>query len=85
MQQHRQSRKQSLGSGESSERPWRRTTARPRRNSGKPSSEGGELLTSTWDIVGRWREYLEDLHNPTDTPSIEEAEARDSEVGSLSH
>ncbi|KAI3361441.1 hypothetical protein L3Q82_013605 [Scortum barcoo] len=53
---------------------------RPRRNSGKPSgaSEGGssalptlftvrvvELLTSTGDIVGQWKEYFEDLLNPT--------------------
>uniref|UniRef100_A0A671WJG1 Reverse transcriptase domain-containing protein n=1 Tax=Sparus aurata TaxID=8175 RepID=A0A671WJG1_SPAAU len=43
-------------------------------------SGGGELLTSTGDIVGRWKEYFEDLLNPTDTPSIEEAEAGDSEV-----
>uniref|UniRef100_A0A671XNI3 Endonuclease/exonuclease/phosphatase domain-containing protein n=1 Tax=Sparus aurata TaxID=8175 RepID=A0A671XNI3_SPAAU len=43
-------------------------------------SGGGELLTSTGDIVGRWKEYFEDLLNPADTPSIEEAEAGDSEV-----
>uniref|UniRef100_A0A671XIN0 Reverse transcriptase domain-containing protein n=1 Tax=Sparus aurata TaxID=8175 RepID=A0A671XIN0_SPAAU len=43
-------------------------------------SGGGELLTSTGDIVGRWKEYFEDLLNPTDTPSIEEAEAGDSAV-----
>ena len=41
---------------------------------------GGELLTSTGDIVGQWKEYFEDLLNPTDTPSTEEAGARDSEV-----
>ena len=46
-------------------------------------SGGGELLTSTGDIVGRWKEYFEDLLNPTDTPSIEEAEAGDSEVDSF--
>ena len=46
-------------------------------------SGGGELLTSTGDIVGRWREYFEDLLNPTDTPFIEEAEAGDSEVDSF--
>ncbi|KAK3571523.1 hypothetical protein QTP86_012904 [Hemibagrus guttatus] len=28
---------------------------------------GGELLASTGDIVGRWKEYFEDLLNPTDT------------------
>ena len=41
---------------------------------------GVELLTSTGDIVRWWKEYFEDLLNPTDTPSIEEAEAWDSEV-----
>ncbi|KAK3520218.1 hypothetical protein QTP70_019360 [Hemibagrus guttatus] len=35
----------------------------------------GELLVSTGDIVGRWKEYFEDLLNPTDTPSVEEPEA----------
>ncbi|KAI3360656.1 hypothetical protein L3Q82_002521 [Scortum barcoo] len=30
-------------------------------------SAGGELLTSTGDIVGRWKKYFEDLLNPTDT------------------
>ncbi|KAK3571605.1 hypothetical protein QTP86_015340 [Hemibagrus guttatus] len=42
-------------------------------------SGGGELLASTGDIVGRWKEYFEDLLNPTDTPSVEETEAEDSE------
>ncbi|KAI3371677.1 hypothetical protein L3Q82_024241 [Scortum barcoo] len=32
---------------------------------------GGELLTSTGDIIGRWKE---DLLNPTDTTSTEEVE-----------
>ncbi|KAK3542765.1 hypothetical protein QTP70_002779, partial [Hemibagrus guttatus] len=41
---------------------------------------GGELLVSTGDIVGRWKEYFEDLLNPTDMPSVEEPEAEDSEV-----
>ncbi|KAI3366000.1 hypothetical protein L3Q82_009827 [Scortum barcoo] len=89
--------RQKLGSGRSSVRPWRRTIGRPRRDSGKPSgaSEGGsstlptlftvqvgELLTSTEDIVGRWKKYFEDLLNPTDLPSNEEAEDGDSEVDS---
>ncbi|KAI3361249.1 hypothetical protein L3Q82_012921 [Scortum barcoo] len=90
--------RQKLGSGRSSVRPWRRTIGRPRRDSGKPSvrrlrrgkqysantvySVGGELLTSTEDIVGRWKKYFEDLLNPTDLPSSEEAEAGDSEVDS---
>ncbi|KAK3513140.1 hypothetical protein QTP70_003771 [Hemibagrus guttatus] len=44
---------------------------------------GGELLVSTGDIVGRWKEYFEDLLNPTDTPSVAEPEAEDSEVDSF--
>ncbi|KAK3513701.1 hypothetical protein QTP70_028906 [Hemibagrus guttatus] len=44
---------------------------------------GGELLASTGDIVGRWKEYFEDLLNLTDTPSVEEPEAEDSEVDSF--
>ena len=35
-------------------------------------SGSGELLTSTGDVVGRWKEYFEDLLNPTNTPSVEE-------------
>ncbi|KAK3535249.1 hypothetical protein QTP70_005957 [Hemibagrus guttatus] len=46
-------------------------------------SGGGELLASTGDIVGRWKEYFEDLLNPTDTPSVEKPEAEDSEVDSF--
>ncbi|KAI3356785.1 hypothetical protein L3Q82_003325 [Scortum barcoo] len=46
------------------------------------SATGGELLTSTEDIVGRWKKYFEDLLNPTDLPSNEEAEDGDSEVDS---
>ncbi|KAI3352989.1 hypothetical protein L3Q82_019559 [Scortum barcoo] len=49
-------------------------------------SAGGELLTSTEDIVGRtWKKYFEDLLNPTDLPSSKEAEAGDSEVDSVHH
>ena len=44
---------------------------------------GGELLTSTGDIVEWWKEYFKDLLNPTDMSSIEEAEAGDSEVDSF--
>ncbi|KAK3561554.1 hypothetical protein QTP86_008774 [Hemibagrus guttatus] len=46
-------------------------------------SGGGELLASTGDIVGRRKEYFKDLLNPTDTPSVEEPEAEDSEVDSF--
>lgn len=38
---------------------------------------GGELLTSTGDVVRRWKEYFEDLLNPAVTSSVEEAEAGD--------
>ena len=44
---------------------------------------GGELLISTGDISGQWKEYFKDLLNPTGTFSIEEAEAGDSEVDSF--
>ncbi|KAK3531112.1 hypothetical protein QTP70_011064 [Hemibagrus guttatus] len=46
-------------------------------------SGGGELLASTGDIVRQWKEYFEDLLNPTDTPSVEGPEAEDSEVDSF--
>ncbi len=45
-------------------------------------SGGGRLLTSTGDVVGRWKEYFEDLLNPAVTSSIEEAEAGGLEVAS---
>ncbi|KAI3354809.1 hypothetical protein L3Q82_004540 [Scortum barcoo] len=35
-------------------------------------SGGGELLTSTEQIVGQWKEYFEDLLNPTNTHSLED-------------
>ncbi|TWW68801.1 hypothetical protein D4764_19G0005990 [Takifugu flavidus] len=35
-------------------------------------SGDGVLLTSTRDVVDRWKEYFEDLLNPTNTPSSEE-------------
>ncbi|KAK7940110.1 hypothetical protein WMY93_003436 [Mugilogobius chulae] len=45
-------------------------------------SAGGVLLTSTGDVVGRWKEYFEGLLNPTATSSDEEAETEDSGGGS---
>ncbi|KAK0150407.1 Craniofacial development protein 2 [Merluccius polli] len=42
----------------------------------------GALLTSTRDVVDRWKEYFEDLLNPTDMPSGKEAGPGDSGVGS---
>lgn len=45
-------------------------------------SEGGVLLTSTWDIVERSKQYFEDLLNPTDTSSSEEAGPGDLGLGS---
>ncbi|KAI3367205.1 hypothetical protein L3Q82_008258 [Scortum barcoo] len=46
---------------------------------------GAVDLNSTEDIVGRWKKYFEDLLNPTDLPSSEEAEAGDSEVDLVHH
>lgn len=43
----------------------------------------GVVLTSTDDIVGWWKKCLKDLLNPTDIPSIEEAESGDN--GSTFH
>ena len=40
-------------------------------------------MTSTGDIIGQWKEYLKDLLNPTDTTSMGEAEAGDSEDDSF--
>ncbi|PWA16349.1 hypothetical protein CCH79_00004334 [Gambusia affinis] len=45
-------------------------------------SGDGVLLTSTRDVVGRWAEYFEGLLNPTNMPSIVEAEPGDSGLGS---
>ncbi|KAL1267733.1 hypothetical protein QQF64_033096 [Cirrhinus molitorella] len=45
-------------------------------------SGSGELLTSTMDVIGWWKEYFEDLLNPIDTPSVEEAEMEDLGVDS---
>uniref|UniRef100_A0A3B3QGI4 Reverse transcriptase domain-containing protein n=1 Tax=Paramormyrops kingsleyae TaxID=1676925 RepID=A0A3B3QGI4_9TELE len=44
--------------------------------------EDGALLTSAQDVVSRWKEYFEDLLNPTDMPSNEEAESGDLGVDS---
>ncbi|GAA6083977.1 receptor-type tyrosine-protein phosphatase F-like, partial [Tachysurus ichikawai] len=46
-------------------------------------SVSGNLLTSTGDILGQWKEYFEDLFNPNDMSSSEEAEAEGSVVDSL--
>ncbi|TWW81765.1 hypothetical protein D4764_01G0015800 [Takifugu flavidus] len=45
-------------------------------------SSDGVLLTSTWDVVDRWKEYFEDLLNPTNAPSSEEAGPGDLGTGS---
>lgn len=46
-------------------------------------SEDGVLLTSTGDVVRRWRIYFEDLFKPTNISSIEDAESGDSEEDSI--
>ncbi|TWW80933.1 hypothetical protein D4764_01G0007480 [Takifugu flavidus] len=45
-------------------------------------SGDGVLLTSTRDVVDRWKEYFKDLLNPTNTPSSEEVGPGDLEMGS---
>ncbi|TWW54336.1 hypothetical protein D4764_06G0008300 [Takifugu flavidus] len=45
-------------------------------------SGDGVLLTSTRDVVDRWKEYFEDLLNPTNTPSSEEIGPGDLGIGS---
>ncbi|GAA6106566.1 receptor-type tyrosine-protein phosphatase F-like, partial [Tachysurus ichikawai] len=45
-------------------------------------SGSGNLLTSTGDILGRWKEYFKVLLNPTDMSSTEEAEGGGSVVDS---
>ncbi|TWW73510.1 hypothetical protein D4764_15G0009040 [Takifugu flavidus] len=44
-------------------------------------SGDGVLLTSTRDVVDRWKEYFEDLLNPTNTPSCEEVGPGDLGIG----
>ncbi|TWW81779.1 hypothetical protein D4764_01G0015940 [Takifugu flavidus] len=45
-------------------------------------SGDGVLLTSTRDVVDWWKEYFEDLLNPTNAPSSEEAGPGDLGIGS---
>ena len=44
---------------------------------------GWELLTSTVSIIQQWKEYFDDLLNPTKTHSKEEAKLKDFGLGSL--
>ena len=74
------------------ERPgswWRTTSARLREEQHTVNtvySGDGVLLTSTKDVVDRWRQYFKDLLNPTNTPSGEEGGPRDPGPGDgLSH
>ncbi|TWW64289.1 hypothetical protein D4764_03G0012970 [Takifugu flavidus] len=45
-------------------------------------SGDGVLLTSTWDVVDRWKEYFENLLNPTNAPPNEEVGPGDLGIGS---
>ncbi|KAI3374010.1 hypothetical protein L3Q82_022568 [Scortum barcoo] len=55
------------------------------KNSGLGGVRWGAVDLLTGDIVGRWKKYFEDLLNPTDLPSNEEAEAGVSEVDFVHH
>ncbi|TWW56012.1 hypothetical protein D4764_09G0010620 [Takifugu flavidus] len=68
------------GMGRSSVRPWRKTFGLLREDSGKLSGAlgaaggnshtlgvRGELLTSPGAIIRRWKEYFQELLNPTNT------------------
>ncbi|KAK3561338.1 hypothetical protein QTP86_030637 [Hemibagrus guttatus] len=43
----------------------------------------GKFWQTVWRTSEGWKEYFEDLLNPTDTPSVVEPEAEDSEVDSF--
>lgn len=43
----------------------------------------GELLALTWDVIGWWEEYSENLLNLTDTHTVEKAGMRD--AGNCNH
>ena len=45
-------------------------------------SKDGTLLTSTEEVIGRWKEYFGDLLNPTQPPSVMETELEDDGVSS---
>uniref|UniRef100_A0AAY5K902 Reverse transcriptase domain-containing protein n=1 Tax=Esox lucius TaxID=8010 RepID=A0AAY5K902_ESOLU len=48
-------------------------------------SKDGTLLTSTEELIGRWKEHFEELLNPPNTPSIVDAELEaDGEALSIS-
>ncbi|CAM2111547.1 unnamed protein product [Caretta caretta] len=48
-------------------------------------SKGGETLASTEENVERWKEHFEEVLNPVDTPSFQEAVLESpSEIGSIS-
>lgn len=71
----------------SSGRTWRRTISWPQRNFGKPSGASGRRSTVppalfTVDRGCCWNENLEDLLNPTNRSSAEEAEGGDLAVDS---
>lgn len=46
-------------------------------------SKDGTLLTSTGEVIGRWKEHFEELLNPINMPSMVEADL-EADGGSLS-
>lgn len=69
-------------------RPLEKDSRTPSKKPRQPSGDSGRRSSAvlTWctvgvgtaspvDIVRPWNDYLEDLLNPTDTPSAEEAES----------
>ncbi len=63
---------------------WRMTVGLPQGSSGNLSdgldvfSRGEKMLILTKDIVMWWKEHFEELLNPTNMSSVEEAELEDS-------
>ncbi|KAI3365026.1 hypothetical protein L3Q82_010076 [Scortum barcoo] len=70
--------------GEAMEEDYRSAFEEILANHPAPQKGEGSTLPTLFTVLGwgRWKKYFEDLLNPTDLPSSEEAEAGDSEVDS---